>query len=170
MFALQAVSSEDRHKSVRTEVRSPIEVTLSRIVSWFFTVIIVFLGLRFILLLLGANENTAFVNFIYQVSAVFLAPFAGVFPEQAIEGSRFDWSSLLAMLVYALISWGIIALIRAVSPREHAVTVASDVAVDRQAVVAPDPVVEREVVVAPEAVVDPDPVDTEVRVDTDYRV
>ena len=29
----------------------------------------------------------------------------------------FDWSALLAMLVYALIAWAVIALIYAVSPR-----------------------------------------------------
>lgn len=158
MFALQAVSSEDRRRSVHTEVRSPIEVTLSRIVSWVFTVIVVFLGLRFILLLLGANEANAFVAFVYAIAGIFMAPFATVFPQTDAGGSTFQWSILVAMLVYALISWGILALIRAISPREYAATVESDVVEDRA--VAGTPVIERPVVVD-------DGVDREVIVERD---
>jgi hypothetical protein len=35
----------------------------------------------------------------------------------------FEWSALLAIAVYALIAWGLVALIEAISPRERAETV-----------------------------------------------
>jgi len=40
-----------------------------------------------------------------------------------VAGATFEWSALVAIAVYALLAWGIVQLIRAVNPREHAQTV-----------------------------------------------
>lgn len=68
------------------------------------------IGLRFLFLLLGANPLNGFVNFIYDWSAPLVAPFAGIFGQNiAIAGpgvvvtSIFDWTALIAMVVYAII-------------------------------------------------------------------
>lgn len=110
----------DRHRHTYTEVRTPLEVVLARVVSFIFGVIIAFIAIRFLLELFGANAAAPFVQFIYLVSDVFMTPFTAIFATQRVAGSTFEWSALIAILVYALISWGIIALIRAVSPREVA--------------------------------------------------
>ena len=65
---------------------------------------------RFLLRLFGANPNAGFTDFIYTVSLPFYAPFYRVFPSARIEGSVFEWTTLLAMLVYWLIGWGIVKL------------------------------------------------------------
>jgi hypothetical protein len=88
-----------------------------------FGVIEVFLGARFLLILLGANAETAFVRFVYGVSDVFIAPFNAIFNTQEVSGATFEWSALVAIAVYALIAWGIVSLIRAVNPRRHVETV-----------------------------------------------
>lgn len=113
---------EDQHHEVHSEVRSPIEVVLARIVSYIFGVIVAFIAIRFLLKLFAANAEAGFVRFIYGVSDIFMAPFQAVFRTQEVGGSVFEWSALLAIVVYLLIAWGLIALIRAVSPREHAGT------------------------------------------------
>jgi uncharacterized protein YggT (Ycf19 family) len=70
----------------------------------------VLLAFRFILRLTSANPTAGFTDFIYSVTAPLIAPFAAVFPATAVEGSVFEWSTLLAMLVYWLIAWAIIKL------------------------------------------------------------
>ena len=116
-------NSSDRRSQVHTEVRAPIETVLSRVVMYIFGVIEVIIAIRFVLKMLGASAESGFVQLIYAVSDVLMAPFSTIFNVQQVEGATFDWSALVAIAVYALIAWGIVALIRAVSPREHAETV-----------------------------------------------
>jgi hypothetical protein len=70
----------------------------------------ILLAFRFFLKLLGANPGAGFTDFIYTVTHVFAAPFLNVFRVTAVEGSVFEWTSLLAMLVYYMIALGIIRL------------------------------------------------------------
>ena len=65
---------------------------------------------RFILKILAANPSAGFVNFIYTVSYPFTAPFLTVFRITRVEGNIFEWTTLLAMLVYLLIAWAIVRL------------------------------------------------------------
>lgn len=81
---------------------------LARIIYFIFGVIIAFIALRMILLLLAANQGTAFVDFVYGVSGIFVAPFYGIFGNTPQFGqSILDLSSIVAILVYALIAWGL---------------------------------------------------------------
>ena len=66
---------------------------------------------RVILKLLAANPEAGFVRFIYDRSALFVAPFQGIFPTPATHNSVLELSSLVAMAVYALFAWGIVRLI-----------------------------------------------------------
>lgn len=106
-----------RRRVVHSESRVPGEIIASRIVYWIFSLIIAVIALRFILALLGANPDAGFTRIIYMLSAAPMAPFLAVFPTQQVQGAVFEWSALLAIVVYALIAWGITALIRAASPR-----------------------------------------------------
>lgn len=57
-------------------------------VAWFGDVagfIIVLLALRTVMFLLAANQGSPFVDFIYALSGVFAAPFAGIFPTPPTE-------------------------------------------------------------------------------------
>ncbi len=122
MVNANAVST-DRHSQVHTEVRSPIETVVSRVIMFVFGVIEVLIAIRFVLMLLGANAEAGFAKMIYGVSGVFVAPFAALFNTQEAGGAVFEWSALVAIAVYALVAWGLVALIRAVSPREQSQTV-----------------------------------------------
>lgn len=89
----------------------------TRLIYWVLGVIEVLLILRFGLKLFGANPDAAFTEFVYQISAPFMAPFEAVFGVNQVEGAVFEWSVLLAMLVYALIAWGLVTLIESVAPK-----------------------------------------------------
>ena len=70
-------------------------------------VVEVLIGLRVVLKLIAANPESPFAAFIYNVSAIFLFPFAGLVGTPASGGMVLELSSIIAMLVYALLAWGI---------------------------------------------------------------
>lgn len=87
-------------------------------------VIEVLMAFRFILKLLAANPSAGFTSFIYSVTHPFVAPFLNVFRIARVERSVFEWTTLLAMLVYWLIAWAVIKLFvmsKSVSTPEAAV-------------------------------------------------
>jgi len=118
-----STASIDHRSQVHTEVRRPIEAVVSRVVMFVFGVIEVLIAIRFVFLLLGANAEAGFVKFVHGLSGVFMAPFNTIFKTQSVSGATFEWSALVAIAVYALIAWGIVALVRAASPRRHSETV-----------------------------------------------
>jgi YggT family protein len=90
------------------------------ILSFLFGALEVILALRFVFRLLGASQDNSFTQFLYNLSHVFVAPFNGIFHDQAL-GTRsvIELSTLVAMLVYALLTWGLVALSRVVfAPHE----------------------------------------------------
>lgn len=87
-------------------------VFVARLVMFIFGVIIAFIALRFVLLMLAANQGSAFVDFVYGVSGIFVAPFYGIFGNTPQFGaSVIDVSSIVAIIVYALIAWAITSLV-----------------------------------------------------------
>jgi len=94
-------------------------VTAQRIVWFIVGIINVLIAIRFALLLLGANQSAGFVDFIYGITSVLVAPFAGIFGQPSYGEFVFDWSSLLAIAVYSLIAWGIVKLLTLSRPREE---------------------------------------------------
>ena len=79
---------------------------------------------RFVLKLLGANAAAGFTSFIYGVTQPLASPFLSVFKITKVEGSVFEWTTLLAMLVFWLIAVAIAKLLvmgKTVSTTEAAV-------------------------------------------------
>lgn len=83
----------------------------TQIVWYILGIIEVLLAFRFILKLLAANPTAGFSSFIYTISYIFVAPFLTVFRFTQVAGNIFEWTTLLAMLVYLLIAWGIIKML-----------------------------------------------------------
>lgn len=83
----------------------------TQIVWYILNVVEALLLFRFILKLLGANPAAGFSQFIYGVTYPFAEPFVSVFRTSRVAGATFEWTTLLAMLVYWLIAWGIVRLL-----------------------------------------------------------
>ena len=84
----------------------------ARVVYWLTGVIIALLALRIVLLLLGANQASPFVNFVYNLSGIFAWPFYGIFNYEPTYGnSTLELSSIVAIIVYALVGMGIARLL-----------------------------------------------------------
>lgn len=82
----------------------------TQIVWYILFVIEGILLLRFALKLFQANPDAVFTSMIYAVSNIFVYPFAAVFTNMVAETSVFEWTTLLAMLVYWLLALAIIKL------------------------------------------------------------
>ena len=83
----------------------------TQVVWYILSVVEVLLLFRFFLKLIGANPDAGFSNLIYTLSYPLAGPFLYVVRSTQVEGSIFEWTTLLAMLVYWLIAWGIVRLI-----------------------------------------------------------
>ena len=82
----------------------------TQIVWYILAILEIFLAFRFVLKLLGANSAAGFSSFIYSVSYPFAMPFLNVFGASKVEGSVFEWTTILAMLVYWLVAFGLVEL------------------------------------------------------------
>jgi len=93
------------------------------IVYFIFGMIEMLLAFRFVLKLTGANPSSGFVDFIYSLSRIFVLPFNGIFHTSLAQGdvttSIFEPSTLVALIVYALIAWGIVKLIKISSGKQQ---------------------------------------------------
>jgi hypothetical protein len=95
----------------RGAATAPGSVVAARVVWYIAGVIISLLALRLILQLLGANEGNPFVDLVYGLSGIFAAPFFGMFSYEPSYGvSYFEISTLVAILIYALLGWGLARL------------------------------------------------------------
>lgn len=89
-------------------------------VIWYLLgVIEIVLIFRVMLKLLGANPLSGFTNFIYSISNPFALPFAGILGITGISEMVLEWSTLIAMTVYAIVAYGIVALFQLVKPTDQ---------------------------------------------------
>lgn len=89
--------------------------TARRVVYYVLGVLETLLAFRLIFKLLGANASSGFVAAIYSFSQIFLAPFNAIFRSASTEGIEteaiLEPSTIIAMVVYAILAWGIVKLI-----------------------------------------------------------
>ena len=86
-------------------------------VIWYILgVIEVVLAFRVLLKLLGASTMSGFTSFIYAVSSPFSRPFAGILGTSVSSNLVFEWSTLIAMAVYAVVAYGLVALFQLIKP------------------------------------------------------
>lgn len=81
---------------------------ISQVIWYILGVLEIFLMLRFLLKLLAANQAAGFTQFIYGVSGFIAGPFYYVFHVSQIQQNIFEWSTLLAMVIYLLVAWLIV--------------------------------------------------------------
>ena len=82
----------------------------TQIVWYIFSVVEALLIFRFLLKLIGANPDAGFSALVYALSYPLAAPFLYVVRATQVSGSVFEWTTLLAMLVYWVLAWGIVRL------------------------------------------------------------
>ena len=98
-------------QSIRRSETVPSSVVAKRIVWLVVGFLLAMLALRVLLFLLGADASSGFVDFIYSFTGVFTAPFNGIFPVPEYGRFGIDSAAIIAMIIYALVGWGIGAIL-----------------------------------------------------------
>ena len=94
----------------RTEVSPSGGEMLRRVVVLIFGIIQAFIVLRIVLLLLNAREGNDIVAFILNTSQLFVAPFIGIFNQDALRsgGSVLDIAAIAALVGWTILEWIVI--------------------------------------------------------------
>ena len=69
------------------------------------------LALRFVFKLVGVNAANSFATLLYNVTHIFVAPFASLTGAPAAGGMVLELSTLIAMIVYLLIGWALVRIV-----------------------------------------------------------
>lgn len=69
------------------------------------------IGIRVILMLIGANTANWFTAFVYQLSDLFLWPFQNLIANPTFQNITLEVTSIIGMIVYALLGWIIVRLV-----------------------------------------------------------
>lgn len=69
------------------------------------------IGLRILLKLVAANPANTFANLVYTFTDLFLWPFQGLTATPSIENIVLDIPAIIALFVYALLSWLLVRLV-----------------------------------------------------------
>ena len=93
--------------------------TAEYLIYFFFGALEILLAFRMVLKLAGASIGSSFVGLIYSLTGIFIAPFEGIFRRGFAQGvettSVLEPSTLVALIVYAVLVWGIVKLLRILS-------------------------------------------------------
>lgn len=114
----ETVTTQNENTAVRTPVTAKAtgSQTFEYLVYFFFGVLEVLLAFRLVLKLTGASTASAFVGLIYGLTGVFIIPFEGIFRKGVARGAEttsvLEPATLVAIIVFAFLAWGIVKLIR----------------------------------------------------------
>src|SRR3989339_1156847 len=97
--------------------------TTGYLIYFFFGLLEVLLLFRLVLKFTGASTGSTFVDFIYGITGIFLLPFDGIFRTIFSQGaettSALEPSTLVGIIVYAILAWGIVKLLRVLSGKQQ---------------------------------------------------
>lgn len=86
------------------------------LIYFFFGLLEVLLIFRLLFKLTGASQSSGFVRVIYAIAGMFTLPFDGIFSRGFAPGLEttavLEPATIVAILVYILLAWGIVKLVR----------------------------------------------------------
>jgi hypothetical protein len=115
----QVGNTNVQRETVRQANKPSTVIVAQQVIYYIGGVLIAILFLRLIFQLLGANQGSGFVDFIYGLSGVFVSPFFGIFGEPTFGNSHFETSTLIAIVIYALVTVGVAKLFALGRPHEE---------------------------------------------------
>ncbi|MFA6602213.1 MAG: YggT family protein [Candidatus Shapirobacteria bacterium] len=93
------------------------------LVYYFFGAMEILLAFRLVLQLTGASLASGFVRLIYNITGILVLPFNGIFSKGYAQGlettSVLEPGTIVAIIVYALVAWGIVKVIKIASGEQQ---------------------------------------------------
>lgn len=76
----------------------------------------ILLAFRLVLKIAGASMVSGFVKVVYALTGIFVMPFEGIFRKGFAQGvettSVLEPATIVALIVYAILAWGIVKFVR----------------------------------------------------------
>lgn len=114
----QAMNLDEKKRGVATANQNSAIARIVNIVYFLFGALQLLLAVRVILQLIGVNADNAFASLVYGLSAPFVALFTSLLQNPMLgESSVLEITTLIAMLVWAIVGWLIGRLIWLVMSR-----------------------------------------------------
>jgi YggT family protein len=108
----QAVNLGEKQRGIAAANQNSSVARIINIVYFLFGAVELLLVVRVVLVLVGVNAANAFAGFIYELSAPFVALFASLLQNPTLGGaSVLEVTTLIAMLVWAIVAWLVARLI-----------------------------------------------------------
>jgi hypothetical protein len=93
------------------------------LVYYFLGALEILLAFRLVLQLTGASLASGFVRLIYNITGILVMPFNGIFSKGYAQGlettSVLEPGTVVAIVVYALLAWGIVKIIKIASGEQQ---------------------------------------------------
>ena len=100
--------------------------TSEYLIYYIFGALEILLSFRLVLKMMGASITSTFVAFIYGLTGLFILPFEGIFRRGVTQGletaSVLEPATIIAMIVYIIMAWGIVKLIKIFSGEKQQVS------------------------------------------------
>jgi len=116
----QALNLDEKKRGIAIAHQNSAVARLVHIVYFLFGTLEVLLAVRVIFHLIGANPENGFASFINQASSPFVALFASLLNNPTLGTTGvLEVTTLIAMLVYAIVAWLLARLIWLTLSRSH---------------------------------------------------
>ncbi len=97
--------------------------TIERLIYFLSGIVEILLVFRLVFKFTGASHGSYFVDLIYSLTAFLVMPFVGIFRSAVGTGiettSILEPATIVAIIVYAVLAWGIVALVRILSKEQQ---------------------------------------------------
>ncbi len=107
-----------------TKIAATDSQTAEYLIYFFFGALEILLAFRLVLKMMGASVISAFVRGIYGITGLVILPFEGIFRRGFNQGlettSVIEPAPIVAIVVYAILAWGIVKLTRIFSGERQA--------------------------------------------------
>jgi len=115
----QVGNTDVQRSSVQKTTTVSKTIVAQQVIYYIGGTIVALLALRLVFQLLGASQASGFVDFIYSLTSIFVAPFIGIFGEPSFGVSHFETSALVAIVIYGLLTIGIAKLFTLGRPQDE---------------------------------------------------
>lgn len=113
---LKDIKTSNKKKYIDVKSNGNKNLKVERLVYYALGVIETLLTFRFVFKILGADTKNTFISILYSITNFFITPFLDIFRTTVSEGietkSVFEPPLIFGMIVYAVLAWGIVQLIR----------------------------------------------------------
>lgn len=110
-FGDEGVNQEDGEVVEAREEARTVKFAIGKLndfLHWFIVVLEITLLVRFLFKLIGANPDNIFAAFLYALTDIVLYPFNNLVGAPSLhQNQAFEWSTLIAMLIYWLVFFAI---------------------------------------------------------------